>query len=81
MEQKVLTTAKRFITNVRNRKYDNDFTAFELNQYLQSKGISVTPTEMSKMIRSFNTNGLIIKLVFTRPDNRYRQRTVWQPRF
>ena len=81
MEQKVLTTAKRFITNVRNRKYDNDFTSFELNQYLQSKGISVTPTEMSKMIRSFNTNGLIVKSVFTRPDNRYRRRVVWQPRF
>ena len=78
MEQKVLTTAKRFITNVRNRKYDNDFTSFELNQYLQSKGISVTPTEMSKMIRSFSKDGLILKSLSTRADNKYRQRTVWQ---
>lgn len=78
MEQKVLTTAKRFITNVRNRKYDNDFTSFELNQYLQSKGIYVTSTEMSKMIRSLNKDGYILKSYSTRADNKSRQRVVWQ---
>lgn len=78
MEQKVLTTAKRFITNVRNRKYDNDFTSFELNHYLQSKGIFVTSTEMSKMIRSLNKDGYILKSSSTRADNKSRQRVVWQ---
>ncbi len=78
MEQKVLTAAKRFISNVKKRKYNNDFTSFELNQYLQSKGFSVASTEMSKMIRSFNKDGLILKSLSTRPDNKYRQRAVWQ---